>query len=52
MKRKSMRQRGGQPVVPSKVAVAASLRSGAGKHGGTARQKNRRDRRAWKLERA
>ena len=49
MKRKSMRL-GGQPVVPSKVAVAASLRSGAGKHGGTARQKNRRDRRAWKLE--
>ncbi len=35
---------------PSAVAVSARLRSGAGKHGGTARQQHRRDRAAAKRE--
>lgn len=32
--------------LPSKVAVAAYQRSGAGKHGGTPKQNHKRDRKA------
>lgn len=35
---------------PSKVLLAARLKSGAGKHGGTAKAKNKRDRAAARKE--
>ncbi len=35
---------------PSAVLLAARLQTGAGKHGGSARQKNRRDRAAIRRE--
>lgn len=34
----------------SRVALSARLQTGAGKHGGTARAKNRRDRRLTKQD--
>jgi len=36
--------------VGSKVLLAARLRSGAGKHGGSAKQKNRKERRQSKQD--
>lgn len=38
-----------QPKVRSRVALASFLRKGAGKHGGTAKQRNRRERRDSKI---
>ena len=48
---RKIRTVGGQPVVPSAVAVSARFQSGAGKHGGNAKQKNRRSRQEWRRNR-
>jgi hypothetical protein len=42
---------GGQPVTSSPVAVSARFQTGAGKHGGNAKQKNRRSRQEWRRNR-
>jgi hypothetical protein len=44
------RPRPDQPKTRSHVALASWLRQGAGKHGGSARAKNRRARRATKQQ--
>lgn len=45
-----MPKKRGQPKVRNWQAVAAHMRSSAGAMGGTARQKNKRDRRAAKQD--
>lgn len=49
--RKKPRTIGGQPVTSSAVAVEARFQTGAGKHGGNAKQKNRRSRQEWRRNR-
>lgn len=50
-RRKKPRTIGGQPVTSSAVAVSAHFQSGAGKHGGNAKQQNRRARQEWRRNR-